>query len=229
MDKQITAALSKSALFSDVSREHRDRICAASSYINIEKNEMLFMEDDPADAMFLIDKGRVRIFKTSLQGKEHVLHFAEEGESFAEAALFGFMGYPANAQASRKSSIVRIPKDVFLKILNEDEEFRNSVFTSMALWLRRFADIIQSLTFKDVESRVISYIISQCSHEKGDCENGTTIDLGIEKSQLASYLGTIPETLSRALRRLQDSGMIIVNKSQITITDAEALIAGVSE
>jgi len=225
----IKTALKRSALFSHTDPNHLESILSVASINSFEKNEYVFMEGDAADAIYLVLSGRIRLFKTSLQGKEHVLHFAEEGEGFAEAALFTEGGYPADAQAVRNSKLVRIPRSTFMGILDSDIRFRDGVFRSMAKWLRRFADIIQSLTFRDVESRLASYIISQCKEEHGSGADDITITLGVEKSMLASYLGTIPETLSRALRRMQDNGLIDVKRSEITILDWQAILTSVSE
>lgn len=212
-------------LFSRISEESLENLADPSHLVSLSKGEDLFLEGDPADAMFLVVEGRVRIFRISAQGKEMVLHFAEQGETFAEAALFEFDSFPANAQSTQACRLLRIPKNPFLSAFDNDAAFRRAVMKSMAIWLRRFSDIIQSLTFKDVESRLASFLLSQCAQGGKQCNDGTRFELGMEKAMLASYLGTIPETLSRALRKMQDNGLISVEKSVIRILDSRALDA----
>ena len=183
------------------------------------------MEGDPADAFFLVVGGQIKVYKVSADGKEHVLHLAESGQTFAEGAVFGFKGYPAGAEAVTKAEVIMVPKEPFLSILDLNPQLSRAMMKELSIWLRRLTDIIYSLAFKDVETRLISYLVMQCHEEHDDLKDGMQFELGIEKALLASYLGTIPETFSRALRKLQDAGLISVEGPRVTILSS----SGISE
>jgi CRP/FNR family transcriptional regulator len=94
---------------------------------------------------------------------------------------------------------------------------------SLSLWLRRFVDLVEELSLKDVSARVSKYLLDSSIRSGSKQEESVVFELEISKTQLASRLGTISETLSRALRKLQDRRIIRVQGKKITILNREAL------
>ncbi len=94
---------------------------------------------------------------------------------------------------------------------------------SLSFWLRRFVDLVEELSLKDVSARVSKYLLDVCIRSGRKEEEGIVIELEVSKMQLASRLGTISETLSRAFRRLSDRKIIRVEGKRIIILNREAL------
>lgn len=225
MNSRIKQAMYTSPLFSGLGESDIDKLTSAASIRVYGKREALFMEGDPVESFYLVVSGQIKVYKLSADGKEHVLHLALPNQTFAEGAIFGFAGYPASAEAVESSEVIVIPKETFISLLDDDPKLCQRMLKEIAIWLRRMTDIIFSLAFKDVETRLVGYVVSQCHNEYQDVQNGMRFNLGIEKALLASYLGTIPETFSRALRKLQNNKLLSVDGPIVTILDAEKLLS----
>jgi CRP/FNR family transcriptional regulator len=97
------------------------------------------------------------------------------------------------------------------------------MIASLSHWLRKFVSLIEELSLKDVSARLSKYLMDLSCQSGRSSERGIEFELDINKSQLASQLGTISETLSRALRKLRDKKIIRVEGNKITILQKEAL------
>jgi len=224
MIRDLLDALRATPLLAGLSEEELERLAGGCSVRPLDRRETLFLEGDPVAGFYLVLSGLVKIYKLSVSGKEQVLHLAAPGQTFAEAAIFGFAAYPAGAEAVEPSEVLFVPRERFTVLLDECPDLCRRMLGALAVWLRRMTDIISSLAFKDVEARVAAYLLELCRSSHGKLEPGIGIELGIEKSLLASYMGTIPETLSRALRRLQDKGLIEVKGNRIAVRNPDSLL-----
>ncbi|HUX08018.1 MAG TPA: Crp/Fnr family transcriptional regulator [Acidobacteriota bacterium] len=223
MIDRFAQALKHTPLLNGLDMQDIERLAATAAPRKLKRKEPLFLEGEKVKGFFLVLEGLLKIYKVSADGKEHVLHLVPPGQTFAEGALFEFEGYPASAEAVEPSEVLMIPADGFISLLDSKPHLCHKMFKGLSLWLRRLTDIIYSLAFRDVEVRLASYLVQQCRQDRGGLRSGMKIDLGVEKSLLASYLGTIPETFSRTLKKMQLHGLIEVDGSVITILDAEGL------
>ena len=225
MNDDIKQALSTTPLLRGLGATEIERLATLAVPHDLERRQTLFIEGDRIVGFYLVLSGLVKIYKISADGKEQVLHFAEPGQTFAEASLFGFEGYPASAEAVEPSSVLLIPREQFVSILANDPGLCHRMFRELSIWLRRLSDIIYSLAFRDIEKRLVAYVLKRCEDEQGELRDGIEYDLGIEKALLASYLGTVPETFSRALKKLQVHNLIDVRGSRIALLDIAGLKA----
>ncbi len=184
-----------------------------------QKEELIFEQGDAGNGFFIIMTGRVKVFKLSFEGKEQILHIFNPGEHFAEVPAFDGQCFPASAQALEPTELLFFPRTAFLNLLHHHPSLAVSLLAVCSRHLRRFAQIIENLSFKDVSERLATYLL-YLSQRTG---NLNTIELDLTKTQLAALLGTIPETLSRVLARLTQEGLISINGSSITILDHQEL------
>lgn len=210
-------------LFQTLPDEDLNLIAEISRSKNLKCKDILFFENDPAKGFYILVSGRIKIYKTSSAGREQILHFVEKGESFAEAAILEGDTYPATAEAITDSQIIFIPRDKFLQLIRENIEISFRMLGSLARRLKMMTGLVESLSLKDVESRLVSYMIEYCHNNNQPFEDGTVIRLNISKNLLAARIGTIPETLSRSLGKLQRDGYIKVSGKTITILKNNAL------
>ena len=223
MREQILQALASTPLLRGLGESELERIAQIAARRDLQRRQTLFIEGDRIVGFYLVLSGLVKIYKISADGKEQVLHLAEPGQTFAEASLFGFDGYPASAEAVEPSSVLLIPREQFVALLANDPGLCHRMFRELSIWLRRLSDIIYSLAFRDIEKRLVAYVLKRCEDEQGGLRDGVEYELGIEKALLASYLGTVPETFSRALKKLQVHKLIDVKGSRITLLDIAGL------
>jgi len=180
----------------------------------IRHNSVLFLEGDHANGFFVLLSGRIRIYKSSPEGREFTLHQIQPGQMFAEAAIFRGTTYPANAIAEEDSEVVYIPKSDFLDLITASPQISIKIIASLAAWLREFAEKLESLSLKEVPQRLALHLLKQSERTRSQ-----RLKLSGTKAQLASELGTISETLSRALKKLKDSAVIQVDGNNIEILD----------
>ncbi len=182
-----------------------------------EKGELLFSEGEKALGFYVVASGKVKIYKLSAEGKERILHIVHPGGTFAEAAIFGDGNYPAYAEPLEKSQLIFFPKREFLQLLHEHSQIAINMIAGLSRFLRQFAMQLEELTFKDVPARLARYLLELAGPREG------RFDLPISKSQIASNLGTVSETLSRTFRKLSEDALIEVNGKSITILDRDRL------
>jgi CRP/FNR family transcriptional regulator, dissimilatory nitrate respiration regulator len=184
-----------------------------------EQGKVLFSEGDDATGFFVLLSGRLKIFKLSPDGKEQILHFVEPGDPFAEVALFAGTHYPAHAEALKESRAIFFPRAAFEKLIKRDPDLAMNMLAILSQRLKYFSRLVEDLSLKEVPQRLAAYLLYL-----GGTENSNLpVALNISKGQLASLLGTIPETLSRILNKLAAQGLIEVKGRTMKLLKRDAL------
>lgn len=203
--------------FAGLSDHDFDALIAIARIREHPRGELLFSEGEKAAGFFVVLDGKVKVYKLSPEGKERILHVIQPGGTFAEAAIFGDGLYPAYAEPLQPSKLFFLPKEGFLDLLRNNGQISINMIAGLSRFLRQFANQIEDLTFKDVPSRLACYLV--------DLSRGSKrfVELPISKSQLASNLGTVSETLSRTLRKLSEDDLIRVSGKTVEILDGDRL------
>ena len=183
------------------------------------KGQTIFSEGDETTGLFVVVDGRIKIYKVSSEGKEQILHIFEAGQSFGEVTVFTGQQFPANAQTLTKSRLLLFPRSAFVDLVTANPSLALNLLAIMSKKLRQFAAQIENLSLKEIPARLASYLI-YLAEEQGS-EDAVT--LNVSKGQLASLLGTIPETLSRIFAKLSGQDLIRVEGPKITLLDLQGL------
>ncbi|MBN2227152.1 MAG: Crp/Fnr family transcriptional regulator [candidate division Zixibacteria bacterium] len=218
MDKETL--LHDSYLCHDLDVDELEAVASIAVLRTVVKGELLFLQGDTATGFYVLLNGRVRLYKSSLDGKEYTLHHIKPGQIFAEVAIFRGKRFPANCVAQEDTTVAFFPKDDFLRLLKKSPELALKIIASLSSFLRDFNRQLEELSLKEVPGRIASFILNE-SEQTGK----NTITLDTSKTELATRLGTISETLSRNLRKLQDNNIITVDRDKIAIRDKNRLSA----
>ncbi len=186
---------------------------------NPPKGETIFLEGYEANGFYVVVQGKVKIFKVSMDGKEHILHIFGPGEPFAEVPVFTGKTFPANAEAIIKSRLFFFPRDAFVGLISKNPSLALNMLGVLSNRLREFTVQIENLSLKEVPGRLAAYLLLLSKEQK----NKSIVELNVSKSQLASLLGTIPETLSRIFSKMNAAELIEVEARNIKIVDMEGL------
>jgi len=193
------------------------------THISIEKKyskgEIVFAEGDDGIGFFIVADGRVKIYKVSMEGKEQILHIFGRGEPIGEVPVFTGQRFPASAEAIEKSELIFFPRKTFIELISKNPSLGLNMIGLLAKRLRQFTVQIENLSLKEVPGRLAAYLVL-LSEEQNSPER---IKLTISKGQLASLLGTIPETLSRILSKMSTSSLIEVDGRHIKLLDMDGL------
>lgn len=205
------------ALLAHLKDEDRARVIEAGSRLRLKRNEILFHESHPADAIFVLLEGRMKLVCYSERGRELLIHLVKPGQTFAEAALFGAGTYPATAEAVEPSLCWRLPREKLLALLQTRPELSLAMLASMALWTRRLAGKLQLLTQRRVEERLAVYLFSRTGGLLPRA--GETVLLGAPKHLVAAQCGTAPEVLSRTFKKLEEAEILKTGSDHVVVLD----------
>ncbi|MEO8446297.1 MAG: Crp/Fnr family transcriptional regulator [bacterium] len=217
-------------LFSDLTDDQIEKIFSKCDVKTYEKGGMIFFDTEPYQGFYIVADGSVKIFKISKDGRENIIHFIYPFNTFAEVPLFEHyekirkdeFTYPANAMALRKDTkLILIRANIFYDIIEKDNHICLKMMSALAKKLRHLNNYIESITF-DIPSRLAKYLLTEQNNAASDIKNG--FELKISKHDLAAYLGTIDETLSRTLKKFHDENFIEVTGKKILIKNKPALI-----
>lgn len=205
-------------LFKGLNEEQLLRLAANCSRKTVARGQTVFLAGDEADGFYAVLQGKVRIFRSAPSGKEHILHVLGPGEAFGEAAVFQGLQFPANAETMEDSEILFFPRQAFVAQLKSDPETAMSMLALLSMRLRGFVKKIDELSLKEAPARLAGHLLLLHSTQKS-----AELILDLPKGQVASYLGVLPETLSRAFKKLSDEGCIDIRGAKITVLDEQAL------
>jgi len=211
--------LNLSPLFGGLDNEQLDRLEEISREMSFDRNAPIFWEGDEGNGFYIVSTGKIKIFKVSPEGKEQILHIYGPGQPFGEVPVFSGQHFPANAQAVEKSRLLFFPRQAFIDLIAAHPSLALNMLAMLSMRLRQFTVQVENLSLKEVPGRLASYLL-YLSEEQASAND---IRLPISKGQLASLLGTIPETLSRILGKMSTQGIITVQGAGIAINDRIAL------
>lgn len=206
-------------LFSGLPEEEISALASIGRVKQYKRGESIFFEGDDGNGFYIVMDGKVKIFKMSFGGKEQILHIFGAGEPFGEVAVFHGRPFPASAEALMATRVLFLPRNDFVQMVTQSPSIAMNMLAMLSLRLRRFASQIESLSLKEVPARLASYL-QYLSEEQGGSD---TLELEISKGQLASLLGTIPETLSRIFAKMSEQGLIEVKGKTIILRDRDRL------
>jgi CRP/FNR family transcriptional regulator len=211
-------AIKSCPLFAGVTDSDLDDLTRIARRQTYAKDQMVFSEGDKATGFFIPMEGKIKIFKMSPEGRERILRIAHPGRTFAEAAIFDVGLFPAYAQAIEPSVLLFFPKQAILDLLHCNAQLAINMIGGISRILRELMDHMESLTFKDVPSRLARYLADLSEMKQRN------IRLPVSKTQLAANLNTTGETLSRSLRKMSDDNLIAVRGRVIEILDLQGLM-----
>jgi CRP-like cAMP-binding protein len=221
----LAAVLGKTALLSSLSQPELQTLAARTVRKLFSAGELLFSEGEPCNGLHIIAQGKVRLFKTSVNGREQVLSVNVSGESVAEIPVFDGGPYPASAVSLEETEIVFISRRDFNAYCLEHPEVPLKVLTVVGARLRNLVGIIEELSFTTIRQRLISTLLKLAQSEGRKTERGIEFQLPASHQELANQLGTVRELISRNLMRLQAEGLLDVDARQIVVKDVKGLNA----
>jgi len=219
----VTDILSRCALFSGLEKADLQALARIAMVRSYKKGAMIMLEGERARGFYVVASGKVKVFKLSSEGKEQILNIAGPGETFAEAAVFSGMDYPASASALIQAAVLYFPRLEFERLVKKHPHLALNMIGRMSILLRKLNQLVEELSLKEVSARVAKYLLDRAVQAGEGEKQRLEVKLEISKHQLAARLGTISETLSRTLTKLKTAGIIQVHRNSIVILDKERL------
>lgn len=212
-----------SSFYEQLSPDTQQQIQALGTEISVNKGSVLFYEGDVPDHIYLILSGKIRLTKTSAEGKIFFLQTKNKHDLLGELSLFNGLNYHCNAEVIEDSVLLRFKREDVEKFIESNNEFAIHYMKWLTkentVTLSQFRDLI----FCGKEGALYSILI-RLSNEYGmKVKNGILINRKVTNQEIGNYIGATRESINRILKRLENKKIISVNTKYITIHDMDYL------
>ena len=183
-----------------------------------ERGEALFWEGDPCSGLHIVEKGSIKLFRVSPQGRQYIVRVMQEGDTCNEVPAFDGGTNPVNVEALEETTAWVVEADAVRDLMRKDPFFMELIVENLTKMMRHLVHLVSELAFYQVTHRLARLI----SELPDDELNGET-NVRVTQDQLAARLGTVREVVARSLKELERSGAIRVENRRIHIQDADVL------
>ncbi|HLA28267.1 MAG TPA: Crp/Fnr family transcriptional regulator [Syntrophales bacterium] len=210
-------------LFQHLSEDDRIRLAESIKLQRLKKGEILFNKGGAGDALYIIKKGRIKIFLSSHAGDEVLLTIFSEADFFGEMALLDGMPRSADAVAIEPTELLLLNRNDFISFLNHNSNAVQAVLQSLSQRLRRTDDLLEDTCFLQISERFAKKLVelaTQHGRQEGDM---IFIDLFLTQKDMASMVGATRESINKELRTLREKGLVSIQENMICIHNLERL------
>jgi len=216
---QLVVQLSKNSFFADVDEEVLRRLAVSAVWRTYAPGEIVFLEGETTEGFYYLHAGWLKVVTMSPSGREQIISFLESGETFYEAGAFTKRPNMATAVALEEAGVWLIEREVVLQLVRERPFLAELLLERMANRLMYLVSLISDLSLRPVTGRLARLLL-----DSADADGVLHRPRWYTQAELASRLGTVPDVVQRALRELDQEGVIEVQRRKIVILDRGALM-----
>lgn len=210
----VAATLSTIPLFSQLRESDLARLSQAVQQRSFPKNSVILFQDDPGAALYIVERGQVKVVITAEDGREVILSIRSKGDFFGEMSLIDDEPRSAHVIAVEDSEIMILRREDFKMCLQEIPQIAAGLLRALCKRLRQADNKISSLVLQDVPSRVAGLLL-----QLADENDGENITQRLTHHMIAQMIGSSRETVSRTMRDLTSKGIIQTGRKTIRISD----------
>ncbi len=221
---QTKLCASKVAMFSNLDNEELLEIVRMTGHKAYNKGETVFFEEANAETLYIVNEGKIKLFKYTKDGKEQILHILAEGDFFGELNLLKDGKYSFNAEAMASTKLCTLTKHKLRNLILEKPEVGLKILENVSERLSRLESLAQNLATNNVEARIASLLIDFRKKYGKEIKEGIEISLPLNREEMSNYTGVARETISRKLKKFEEQGIIkVMGVKKIIILDQEGL------
>jgi len=210
-------------IFAKINKTELDEIGRISEFKEFGKDEIIFSEGEEGDSMFIIMKGRVKVYKSSSSGQIKTLDILEKGDFLGEMAILDKEIRSASVMTVEDTEVLVLKRAVFEKQIKTDPELSLKILRALCARLRKADKDIEALSFQNVLGRVAITLINLMEKYGVQETKGIRIDLKLTHQELADMVGTAREMISRTLVTFKKNNCIDIDEHYIYITNVKEL------
>jgi len=218
----VLAAVRATRLWREADDAAIAELAAHARVEDAPRGRILASEGDLPDRLGIVVTGRVKVYHLGADGRELTFETMSAGEPIAAVAALAGSRYPATIEAATNATIAWIPREALFALIESQPHLARTIISDLASRVVNLTSVATSLSM-DVPARLAGYLFQRALAVGHTTPDGLIVDLGMSKGELASSLGTVPETLSRALARLRDDGVLEVRTKDVLVKDVGAL------
>lgn len=202
--------------FTTVPRRQLEELARKAMRRTFAAGELLFLGGDASAGLWIVERGRVKVYKMTAEGREHVLHLLGPGDAFNDVAAFDGGPNAASAMAITNGAAWVLAAATLETELARNHALALGVIRGLNQRVRGLVLQIEDLALRSVTARLARFLLEQR-------ENPSLSGPAVTRALIATHLGTTPETVSRALRTLEEAGAIAFDRHRIVIRNAALL------
>lgn len=222
MEKHIYA-LRRIPIFSELPNDQLIKISQLEIKKKYPKGSIIFYEGEPGEAFYYIQSGKIKIYKTSFDGREVILNIFAEGAILAEVTMFNDIEYPATAEVIEDAVIGMVYNRDIEKMVLQNRELSLQVIKVLSKRLYHSQMNVKEMALNDTYVRTIKVLVNLAEEYGKSTTKGIEIDLSMTRQDIANIVGTTRETASRALSQLKKKEYIDMYGKSIIIKDIKKL------
>ncbi len=215
-------AMKQSDIFESLNPLEMNRIVGMADEIELPKHQVLFAAGDKSQAIYLIEKGRVRLSRSAGDGKSVILALFGPGDLIGEA-IWDKGLHDSTAETLEDSTFYEIGQEVFEELLRSSPDFAGRIIEILGARLKHAESRIEDLVFRQVPSRIARLLISLSESYGKVTTNGIRVDFRLTHQDIADLVGSSRVTVTQVLNRFRTSGWIEIEGKRVTIHDSAAL------
>jgi CRP/FNR family transcriptional regulator len=219
MHKQ--ALLTNIHCFDSLPREIQERLAQIASLRHFDAGQVIYLEGEPAESVFIIKNGWIKATRMSSEGREQALLFLHENDIFGDIAVFTHTTYPGTVTALEAVDLWVVPAETVLKLARQYPDLAMDVIRRMGERVLYYVELIEDLSLRSVEARAARTLLRNAGVKNQRLivprQAWTTFD------EMAVRLGTVRDVLSRALHTLENEGLLKIERQEIVLLDPKGL------
>jgi CRP/FNR family transcriptional regulator len=205
--------------FSDLDIDTLEHLRQQARHRVYEPGQAVFVEGDPSQGLFWLHSGMLKAAKYSISGREQVLHLIRPGQTFNEVGAFTDLPNPASVMVLEQSSVWHLPRRAIKALMLQEPVFAQQVIDVLTQRLRHSVALVEDLSMRPVTSRLARLILDEAVDDTLRRPRWYT------QNELAARLGTVTDVVQRSLQKLEEDGLIEVERQQIRILRRDDLAA----
>lgn len=211
-------------IFASLSKEELRKIVVRTGHEEYSRGDMIFYEGKKANTLYIINEGKIKLYKHTKDGKEQILHILTIGDFFGELNLFNEGEYTFNAKAMTDVKLCTLKKDDMKKIILEIPEIALKILEVVGERLSKLETLVQKLASNDIESRLAHLVLEFKKQYGKKVSQGVEIVLPLTREDMSNFTGVARETVSRKLKKFEEEGIIkLIGSKKIILLDERKL------
>ncbi len=207
------AALKAQPYFKSLDDTELGRLARALIERSFDKDEVVFLESDPCEGLYIVREGSVKIYKLSPEGREQILTSVRAGGSFNEVAVFDGGPNPANVAALQRATVWIVPRAAIIDLIRRRPDIALAIVQNLGARLRHLVSLVEDLSLRQVSARLAKLLLETASGQ----------ERMLTQQEMAARLGTVREMIGRSLRQLEARGLIRMERNKVIILDRKGL------
>jgi CRP/FNR family cyclic AMP-dependent transcriptional regulator len=223
VDVDTDEVLSRSALFSGLTPEATEPARTAMKQLSVRRGQTVFTEGEPGDSLYVLLQGKIKLSRSSSDGRENMLAVLGPGEVFGELSLFDPGPRTATATAVVDSTLAHLENSALQPWIDDRPEVAERLLMVLARRLRRTNNAIADLVFTDVPGRVAKALLSLAERFGTPVDDGLRVTHDLTQEELAQLVGASRETVNKALADFASRGWLRLDSRAVVLLDRERL------